>query len=169
MSASSPLHAAAIELIPTASIPTIRAILLMLLDVPAAAIPRAVGPPPSPTPPRPGRQKAARRAPANGTDSQWESLRQQVRAGMTRQSLDYADLAAAVGCSASTMRVTLGRRQPASKRLVTALRAWLAANGERAPEVATPAIPFRSRSAERRGNGGGAAAAESVVGVPAEA
>jgi hypothetical protein len=85
---------------------------------------------------------------------------------MTGQSLDYADLAVAVGCSASTMRVTLGRRQPASKRLITALRAWLETNGERAPEV-VPAIPFRSRGGERRGNGGGAA--ESVAGVSAEA
>ena len=164
---ASPLHAAAIELIPTASIPTIRAILLMLLDAPAAAIPRTVRPPPLlPAAARLGRKHAARRILPNGADAEWEELRQQVRAGMTGQSLDYADLAAAVGCSASTMRVTLGRRQPASKRLITALRAWLETNGERAPEV-VPAIPFRSRGGERRGNGGGAA--ESVAGVSAEA
>jgi hypothetical protein len=65
----------------------------------------------------------------------------------------------------STMRVTLGRRQPASKRLITALRAWLAANTEQAPGVAAPAIPFRSRGGERRGNGGGAA--ESAATAPA--
>jgi hypothetical protein len=120
----------------------------------------------SPVSLRPGRQKAARRIPANGADPEWEALRQQVRAGMTGQSLDYADLATAVGCSVSTMRVTLGRRQPASKRLVTALRAWLAANGERAPEV-VPAIPFRSRGGDRRGSGGNAS--ESVAGAPAGA
>jgi hypothetical protein len=86
---------------------------------------------------------------------------------MTGQSLDYADLAAAVGCSANTMRVSLGRRQPASRRLVAALRVWLAANGEQAPEVATPAIPFRSRGGERRGNSGNTG--DSVTGVPAGA
>ena len=163
----SALHDAAHLLIAEASPETVRIVLRLLLDnVTPAAVPGSVRPPPSLTPPRPGRQKAARRAPANGMDSQWESLRQQVRAGMTGQSLDYADLAAAVGCSASTMRVTLGRRQPASRRLIAALRAWLAANGERAPGVAVPAIPFRSRGGERRGNGG---ADESVTSAPAGA
>jgi hypothetical protein len=79
---------------------------------------------------------------------------------MTGQSLDYADLAVAVGCSVATMRVSLGRRQPASKRLIAALRAWLETHGEGTSEVA-PAIPFRSRGTDRRGNG------ESVAGDPA--
>jgi hypothetical protein len=167
MSTSSPLHDAARLLIAEASPETVRIVLRLLLDNVAPATLPARPPPLSSVSLRPGRQKAARRTPANGVDADWEELRQRIRAAMTGQSLDYADLAAAAGCSVNTMRVTLSRRQPASRRLVSALRAWLAANGERAPEVATPAIPFRSRGGERRGNGGGAA--ESVTGVPAGA
>ena len=163
----SALYDAARLLIAEASPETVRIVLRLLLDnVTPAAVPGSVRPPPSLTPPRPGRQKAVRRAPANGVDAGWETLRQQVRAAMTGQGADFANLAVATGCSAATMRVSLGRRQPASKRLIAALRAWLAANGERAPEV-VPTIPFRSRGGEQRGNGGGAA--ESVATAPAGA
>jgi lambda repressor-like predicted transcriptional regulator len=164
MSASSPLHDAARLLIAEASPETVRVVLRLLLDnVAPAPAPRPVRPL-STAPPRLGRKHAARHAPTSATDPDWETLRQQVRAAMTGQGVDFADLAIATGCSASTMRVSLSRRQPASKRLIAALRAWLAANGERTPEVATP-LPFRSRGSERRGNGGGAS--ESVAGTPA--
>ena len=166
MSASSPLHDAARLLIAEASPETVRIVLRLLLDnVTPAAVPGSVRPPPSLTPPRPGRQKAVRRAPANGVDAGWETLRRQVRAAMTGQGATYADLAVATGCAAGTVKVSLHRHQPASKRLIAALRAWLAANGERAPEV-VPTIPFRSRGGERRGNGG---ADESVTSAPAGA
>jgi hypothetical protein len=160
------LHAAARLLIAEASPETVRAVLKMLLDASAAASSPTVRP--LPLPPaflRPGRQKAARQASASGVNADWEALRQQVRAAMTGQGATYADLAAAVDCSAGTVKMSLHRHQPASKRLIARFRAWLAANGERAPEVATPAIPFRSRGTDRRGNGGGTA--ESVATAPA--
>jgi hypothetical protein len=152
----SALYDAARLLIAEASPETVRIVLRLLLDnVTPATLPDRPPPPPLLTPPRPGRQKASRRARVNGSDPEWEALRRQVRAAMTGQGADFANLAVATGCSAATMRVSLGRRQPASKRLVAALRAWLAANGERAPEV-VPTIPFRNRGGERRGNGGDA-------------
>ena len=161
----SALHDAAHLLIAEASPETVRIVLRLLLDNVMPAVVPARPPPPSLTSPRPGRQKAVRRAPANGVDAGWETLRQQVRAAMTGQGATYADLAVATGCSAGTVKVSLHRHQPASKRLIAALRAWLAANGERAPEV-VPTIPFRSRGGERRGNGG---ADESVTSAPAGA
>jgi hypothetical protein len=163
----SALHDAARLLIAEASPETVRIVLRLLLDnVAPAPTPKPVRPL-LPASARPGRKHAARRgARATGVDADWEALRQQVRAAMTGQSLDYADLAAAVGCSANTMRVSLHRRQPASRRLIAGFRAWLAANSEQAPEV-TPSLPFRSRGGERRGNGGGAS--ESAATAPAGA
>jgi hypothetical protein len=86
---------------------------------------------------------------------------------MTERGTSHADLAIVLGCSTATARVSLSRHQPASRRLIAGFRAWLAANNEQAPGVATPAIPFRSRGGERRGNGGGAS--ESVATAPAGA
>jgi hypothetical protein len=166
MPGSTPLHDAARLLIAEASPETVRAVLKMLLDAPAAASSTAVRPSlPSLIAAHSGRQRTARRTSA--ADADWEAVRQRVRSVMTERGATHVDLAAAVGCSASTMRVSLHRRQPASRRLIAALRAWLAANGEQAPEVATPAIPFRSRGGERRGNGGDVG--ESVATAPASA
>jgi hypothetical protein len=150
MSASSPLHDAARLLIAEASPETVRIVLRLLLDnVAPAAAPRPARPPPlSPASARPGRKHAARRAPTNAMDPDWEELRQQVRGAMTEQGATYADLAAAVDCSAGTVRVSLYRHQPASQRLINGFRAWLAANTEQASGVATPAIPFRNRGGD---------------------
>jgi hypothetical protein len=168
----SPLHAAAAALLPEAGDQVVRAILRLLvneLEPAAAPSPRAArSSPPPPTPVRTARKRAARQAAApNSVDVEWDAVRRQVREAMRDRDTSYADLAAAIGCAATTAKVSLSRRQPPSQPMQDKLRAWL----ETAPkvgEVAEPAVPFRSISArqhagnkaiaERRSADGGAAA-----------
>jgi hypothetical protein len=151
-------------LIDEASPETIRAVLRMLLDdvAPPAAIPPTVRPLPTAS-----HLAALRRTQRAATTSQtpnaeWEALRQQVRTTRLERGMNYADLAAALGCKKTSLEVNLQRRQPASQPLIAALRAWLEAPTEQVPEVTPPIAPFR-----RRGNGSGVVA--SVAGVPASA
>jgi ribosome-binding protein aMBF1 (putative translation factor) len=93
---------------------------------------------------------APRPAPASGEEAarreEWEQLRVTVREQRTERGLTVAQLAEAIGASATTVKTALGMRRPPSQRLRQRLEAWVSA-----PEVAAePAAPFR---AGRTGNG----------------
>jgi hypothetical protein len=103
---------------------------------------------PTPTP-----APAAAAAPARATfgeaatkRAEWEQLRVTVREMRTERGLSIAQLAVAIGSSATTLKTALGMKRPPSHRLRERLEAWVAA-----PEVAAePAVPFR---VGRTGNG----------------
>jgi hypothetical protein len=157
MSASSPLHAAAIELIPAAPIPTIRAILRLLLDAPIATAEPARRPAP-PAPRRNGKRGGRRSRQAHDPD--WEALRRRVHDAMEGRGVDHHGLAGAVGAAPSSVRVAIHRRQPPSAPLAAKLEAWLA-NGSPAPESLPPAraeVTAPGATFRRRGNGSHAGA-----------
>jgi hypothetical protein len=171
---SDALADAARLLIAEASPTTVRAVLRMLLDEPApakagvapaasaaATSPTVRSPPLSPTAARTGRKHAARRTSANGADPDWDDLRQQVRAAMREQGIDFTTLGTALGVAPSSARVAIYRKQAPSRPLAAKLQAWLADTS--AAEVATLVAPFRGRS--QCGNGSSAA----VATVPASA
>jgi hypothetical protein len=165
---SDALADAARLLIAEAAPETVRRVLRMLLDdvAPAATPPVRPPPPPRPPTPPPAAQSAAprtkRAAPATRPpDAAWEALRTQIRAAMREQTIDFADLGAALGVAPANARVAIYRKQPPSRPLAAKLKAWLEANTEQAPEVAAPSATFRGR-----GNGS-AAAAGTVARVPA--
>jgi hypothetical protein len=141
----SPLHAAAIELIPTASATTIRSVLQLLVNNLEPTAPIRTTPPPA-SAARPGRK----RAPANGADAEWQQLRHQVRTTMHERAVDYADLAAVIGRSVNTLKISLSRRQPARAPVQAGLRAWLSTPAPEVAGVAEAGAPFRAASADRR-------------------
>ncbi len=90
---------------------------------------------------------------------------------MRERDLTFADLGAAIGRSAVTVRIGMEQRSPASKPIQAAQRAWLAAADSSAPArhgsigqpglvarlnptpaapaVAIPAAPFRGHTTDR--------------------
>ena len=174
----SSLHSAAIELIPSASLATIRAVLRMLLDetsAPAADLRQHTGaagtlekakdrhgvqqvsglpntPQAAERTTRPARHRGANRrssATAKLGDSEWSDLKARIRAAMTERGVKYGGLGEATGFSEATIRNGVSRLRPPSASMVTRLRAWL----DQAPAVATGA----TFPADRR-NGASAAA-----------
>jgi hypothetical protein len=98
---------------------------------PAKALSAAAGHP---------RVKVQSTAPALNADelSEWERLRQQVRAVRQARGITLRVLAGELGMAASTVESALQSRRPPSLRLQQHLTDWLAA-----PEVAAmPAEPF---------------------------
>jgi hypothetical protein len=164
----SPLHDAAVALLPTAPIAVVKQVLRLLLEIETPATPpqhadaRTLPTPSEQLAPQPRRKRATQRPRANGVDHEWEQLRRQVRTTMRERGTSYADVAAAVGCAAGTAKVSINRRLPASGPVQAGLRAWLA-NGDSTQEAAKSApAPFRGHAC---GNGSSPAASHAAAGT----
>jgi hypothetical protein len=114
---ASPLHAAALALVPSAPARLIRQILRLLLASDSDAAESA--PAPAPVASRPGRPKATQ------VNNDWDSLRQRVRAEMQRRGWSFADLASAVGRSEATIRIRLTSRSAPGRTIASLLEKWL--------------------------------------------
>lgn len=108
-------------------------------------------------PPRPHRRDrqpaATKRRRSNGAskaagtrlpDCAWEELRQAVRAKMTAEGIDFAQLGTALNRTANTVRIALLKRSPPGRALGEAFAGWLA---DAAPEVAPRTDGFRAEPA----------------------
>ena len=131
---ASPLHAAALALVPSAPAQLIRQILRLLLAGDSDAAGSA--PAPAPVASRRGRPKATQ------ANNDWDSLRQRVRAEMQRRGWSFADLASAVGRSEATIRIRLTSRAAPGRTIASLLEKWLDASA--APEVAPLEPTFRA-------------------------
>jgi ribosome-binding protein aMBF1 (putative translation factor) len=89
-------------------------------------------------------EEAARR-------EEWEQLRVTVRKQRTERGMSIAQLAAAIGSSATTLKTCLGMKRPPSHRLRERLEAWVVS----APEV-VPAEAAFQRNGTRRASSNGA-------------
>jgi hypothetical protein len=140
---------AAAALIGVAPESTVLTVLRMLVDSLAPAPARS---PEVPSPPVPRRVLAPRAKPATAApiDENWEELRRKVRATMAERSLDYTDMAVAIGRSAVALKIDLSRRQPPRPALQAKLQTWLE---QAAPAVAAASAPFPGSGTEHRGNG----------------
>jgi len=123
----SPLQAAAAALLPEAGDHVVRLVLKLLVDdVLPGALPAR--PPLALANGKRARRRAAvpkraRGSHPEGLDPDWEALRGQVRAAMTRQGIDITELAAALDVAASSVRVALYRRATPSRPLAAKLKA----------------------------------------------
>jgi hypothetical protein len=89
---------------------------MLLADVAPEPVPRAVR-----SPPLPVRRNRKRTTVVNGIDSAWDELRHEIRNVMRERDASYEDLAAAIGRSATTLKITLNRRLPASEPVIAGL------------------------------------------------
>jgi transcriptional regulator with XRE-family HTH domain len=88
----------------------------------------------------------------------WERLRTEVRERRNERGLTVAQLAEAIGSSATTLKTALGMRRPPSQRLRGRLVEWLKTT---APEVVPAEEPFCPRT--RRGAGTARSAANGAA------